>query len=101
MAFPRSLKELCTPSKIYFIISIVAVILMLIQNMSNDDVFEIGCYSCNVPSTLFIFVMKMIYILFWTWILNLMCKDGHSDIAWFLLLVPFFIALIIAAMMMM
>ena len=101
MAFPRSLKELCTPSKVYFVISAIALIVMLIQNMSNDNIFEVGSYSCSVPSTLLIFVLKLIYILFWTWVLNLMCKDGHGEIAWFLLLVPFILAFIIAAMMMM
>ncbi len=101
MAFPRSLKELCTPSKVYFIISAIALVIMLIQNMSNDSIFEIGSYSCSVPSTLLVFVLKVIYILFWTWVLNLICKDGHGEIAWFLLLVPFVLAFIIAAMMMM
>jgi hypothetical protein len=36
-----------------------------------------------------VFVVKVIGILFWTWILNLMCKDGHKEIAWFLVLLPF------------
>lgn len=101
MAFPRTLKELCTPSKVYFVISVIALVVLLIQNMSNDNVFAVGTYSCSVPSTLLIFVLKVIYILFWTWVLNLMCKDGHSEIAWFLLLVPFILVFIIAAMMMM
>jgi hypothetical protein len=38
---------------------------------------------------LLLFVVKLIYILFWTWILNLICKDGHSGISWLLVLVPF------------
>lgn len=50
--------------------------------------YSIGCYSCQVPSTIMVFVVKMLYILFWTWILNLMCKDGHSGISWFLVLLP-------------
>jgi len=36
-----------------------------------------------------IFIIKVVYILFWTWILNLMCKDGYTNIAWFLVLLPF------------
>jgi len=33
--------------------------------------------------------MKVLYILFWTWVLNLMCKGGYKNVAWFLVLLPF------------
>ena len=35
--------------------------------------------------------VKLLYILFWTWILNLMCKAGATEIAWFLVLLPLII----------
>jgi len=38
-----------------------------------------------------IFVIKAIYILFWTWILNLVCAAGAPGIAWFLVLLPFIV----------
>jgi uncharacterized membrane protein len=40
----------------------------------------------------------MVIILFWTWVLNLMCKDGHSEVAWFLVLLPFVIFFMILLM---
>jgi hypothetical protein len=42
-----------------------------------------------------VFIVKLIYIFFWTWILNLMCKDGHSEISWFLVLLPFILYFLI------
>jgi len=36
-----------------------------------------------------VFVVKIVYVLFWSWLLNLMCKDGHSNVAWFLVILPF------------
>ena len=48
-----------------------------------------------------VFIVKIIYILFWTWVLNLMCKDGHSGIAWFLVLLPFILLFVIMGMVMM
>ena len=89
MAFPSKLSQLCTPSYVYFIISVLAITISVIQNIGNNKKYTLGLFSCRVPSCIAIFVIKVIYILFWTWILNLMCKDGHSNIAWFLVLLPF------------
>ena len=97
MAFPNKLSQLCTPSYIYFIISVLAISISVIQNIGNNKKYTLGMFSCNVPSCIAIFIIKIIYIFFWTWILNLMCKDGHSNIAWFLVLLPFvFLSLIMA-----
>ena len=89
MAFPTKLSQLCTPSYVYFIVSILAIIIAAIQNMGNNKKYTLGMFSCNVPSCLAIFIIKLIYIFFWTWVLNLICKDGHTGIAWFLVLLPF------------
>ena len=88
MAFPKSLKELCSPALFYLVVSVVSMVLISLQNLGNSGMYSIGCYSCQVPSTIMVFVVKMLYILFWTWILNLICKDGHSGISWFLVLLP-------------
>jgi len=88
MAFPRSLKELCKPALLYFVISMLSMAVLLFQNLGNNGVYNIGCFSCDVPNTTVVFIVKLVYILFWTWILNLMCKDGHSGISWFLVLLP-------------
>jgi len=100
MAFPTKLSQLCTPSYVYFIISALAVVIAGIQNLGNTRKYTLGMYSCQVPSCLLVFVFKVIYILFWTWILNLMCKDGHTSIAWFLVLLPFVMAFVIMGMVM-
>jgi hypothetical protein len=95
MAFPNKLSQLCTPSYIYFILSVVALVISGIQNMGNRRKYNLGMFSCNVPSCIFIFAIKIFYILFWTWILNLMCKDGHTEVAWFLVLLPFLLFFVI------
>ncbi len=98
MAFPTKLKQLCTPSYVYFIISFISLILSAIQNMGNNRRYSLGTFSCPVSSCLFIFAIKMLVILFWTWVLNLMCKDGHSEVAWFLVLFPFIVFFMIIIM---
>ena len=100
MAFPTKLSQLCSPSYVYFIISALAIVISAIQNMGNNNKYTLGMFSCRVPSCIGVFLGKIIYILFWTWILNLMCKDGHSEIAWFLVLLPFVMLFVIMGMVM-
>jgi len=95
MAFPTKLSQLCTPAYIYFIISIVGMVIAAIQNMGDNRHYRLGMFSCAVPSCLMVFAVKVIYILFWTWVLNLICKDGHKGIAWFLVLLPFILLFVI------
>ena len=100
MAFPKSLKELCSPALFYFIISIISLLLVLIQNLGNRNSYHIGNFSCRVPDTMLVFIVKLIYILFWTWILNLICKDGHVGISWLLVLLPWILLFVIIGMIM-
>ena len=69
--------------------SVFCIIIAIVQNVGSRGVYSLGSMSVPVPSTIMVFVVKIIGILFWTWILNLMCKDGHKEIAWFLVLLPF------------
>ena len=48
------LKNLCTPSYVYLVLSIIALIFMAIQNYGNINVYCLGSYSCVVSSTLLI-----------------------------------------------
>jgi uncharacterized membrane protein len=96
MELPKSLKKLCSPALVYFIISMIGFVLLLLQNIGNSTKYHIGSFSTNVSSTILIFVLKFIYIIFWTWILNLLCKGGFSIISWLFILFPillFFVVL--------
>jgi hypothetical protein len=101
MAFPKNINQLCSPSYVYFIISMLGLAIAAIQNFKNRRMYSLGNFSCRVPSTIAIFLIKLVYILFWTWILNLMCKDGQKNIAWFLVLLPFILMFVIIGSVMM
>jgi hypothetical protein len=100
MAFPKKLKELCTPAFLYFILSMLGVLVSVVQNLGNSRRYNLGMLSSRVPSTFLVFLVEIIYILFWTWVLNLMCKDGHKEIAWFLVLIPFILLFLLQGSMM-
>jgi len=93
------LRNLCTPSYIYLVISSIALVVMLYQNVGNIDKYCVGNFSCTVSSTAMIFIIKAIYILFWTWVLNLICRAGAPGIAWFVLLLPFILMFILISML--
>ena len=93
--FPKTLKELCKPALVYFIISIVSLIIVMFQNLGDNHKYNVGMYSCSVPNTALLFIVKLIYITFWTYVLNLICKDGHTSLSWLLVLFPFIFLFII------
>ena len=48
MNIQKSLKGLCRPSHIYFVISMIALVLMVIQNLGNTHTYVCGMYQCSV-----------------------------------------------------
>ena len=98
--FPKTLKELCTPAMVYFVISVVALAMVLLQNLGNQNSYTVGSFSCRVPNTALVFIVKIVYILFWTWILNLICKDGHTSISWLLVLLPWILLFVMMGLLM-
>jgi len=101
MAFPDKLSQLCTPSLVYFVFSVIGIVTAIFQNMGNSNKYCLGSFACQVPSTIAVFVVKIVCVFFWTWVLNLMCRDGHVGIAWFLVLLPFMLLMLIIALIMM
>jgi type IV secretory pathway TrbL component len=95
MGLVKDFKHLCSPALFYFTISIIGIFISSLENLNNVNKYSLGGFSCNVPSTFFIFVVQFIYIIFWTWILNLICKNKYTSFAWFLVLFPFILLLIL------
>jgi hypothetical protein len=95
-----NIRKMCTPATIYFVISLLALILLGISNLESTDRLCIGDYSCYVGNNTMVFVLNAIYILFWTFILDLMCKNGYSSLSWFILLLPFILTFILLTMVM-
>lgn len=98
--FPKTLNELCTPAMLYFVISMIALIMVLFQNLGNSNSYNVGSFSCRVPNTAGVFIGKLLYVLFWTYILNLICKDGHTSLSWLLVLLPWILLFVMIGILM-
>lgn len=94
-----SLKRLCTPALVYIIISSIAIIIMFFQNYGNRNIYCLGSYNCDVSSVTTIFIIKILYVLLWTWILSLMCGAGYKNVAWLIILFPFILFFILIALL--
>ena len=93
------LRNLCTPAVIYLAISMMLLVFMYIQNRNNVDVYCLGAYECDVTNVTAIFLVKFVYILFWTWILNLICSSGFTSISWLLVLMPVILFFLFVALL--
>jgi len=100
MAIIPGIKNLCTPALVYFIVSIISIIIMAIQNYGNSDLYCLGMYSCNVTSIGIIFILKLVYVLFWTWVLNIICRGGYEGVSWFLVLFPYILLFVLLGLLM-
>jgi hypothetical protein len=83
------LNKLCGPAHFYLVISILFLAMSSLQNMGSSNVYCLGSLTCNVTSVTLIFAIQLVYVLFWTWVLNLMCNTGVEKLAWVLVLFPF------------
>ena len=93
--YVRDFRNLCTPAFVYLLISVIAFVVIAVQNFGNTTKYCVGQYECYLPNTFVMFVFKAFYILFWTFILNCLCKDGYKEISWFLVLLPIILLFII------
>lgn len=93
------LKDICPPAQFYFIISVVSLVIMGYQNLGNSTLYCIGDYYCDVPNTGMVFVIKLLYVIFWTWLLNVICRGGASWFAWLIVLLPILLLFIMVSMM--
>lgn len=93
-------KNLCPPALLYLVISLIAMVVIAFQNYGNESIYCLGAFSCNVSSVYLIFIIKIIYVIFWTWVLNLICRAGAPIISWLLVLFPIILFFVLIGLMM-
>ena len=95
MKYFKDFKKLCTPASVYLFINVIIFISIAIQNFGNTTQYCVGQYKCHVPNTFSMFLFKALYMLFWTFILNAICKAGYKEVSWFMVLLPIILLFII------
>lgn len=98
----KSIKQMCAPAYVYLVISAIALIALIFQNAENTNSYCVGIYECEVPDVATLFIAKGIYVIFWTFVLNSICKGNPkhgTNIAWFLVIIPWLLMAIAIALM--
>ena len=95
----KYIKKLCKPAYVYLVISAIAIVLMMVHNNGNVDTYCLGNYECPVSSTALVFFMKFLYVAFWTFVLDSICKSGYKQFSWFLVIFPFILFFVLLGLM--
>ena len=90
-AYGPGSSTLCAPALTYLVISMAALLMAWFQNRQNSKVYCVGQVSCPVQNTTYVFVLKIMWFLFWTWVLNALCAKGYKTVAWILVAIPFLV----------
>lgn len=73
----KEFSKLCTPAKVYFIISIVSCVVALFNGL-------------NYMTVLFNVIIAFV----WTAVLGWICQNGYSNVSWFLVALPYIIMIL-------
>jgi hypothetical protein len=91
-----TVKGLCVPAQLYLAISTLSIFLLFIQNFKNitnlgkQNFYQCGMYKHEIKmNCLVFFLVKIVYVVLWTWILQYLCSSGHTNVSWFLVLLPY------------
>jgi hypothetical protein len=74
-----SLARICLPAKIYLGMAVLAILFGLFSGVKFS-----------------ILLWKLIFAVFYTWILNWLCSKGFKSVSWFLVLLPYIIIFAVA-----
>ena len=77
------IKSLCIPAKVYLAMSVISILALIFDPSFASPMGESQQLS----------IFKVGFILIWTYILDVICKSGYTNISWFFVLLPFLIML--------
>jgi len=85
MNLTKTLKSLCAPSKVYLAISVIGILALLF----DTSMVEQQHFAQQIS------LFNIVFILFWTYILDMICKSGYTGISWFFVLLPYIMFLFV------
>ena len=88
MKLIKYFRKMCTPAIIYLLLSVFAFLVLVFTNMGNQTTLCVGDYECPVDNLFFIYFIKVLYIVFFTIILDSLCQNGWGAFSWFLVFLP-------------
>jgi hypothetical protein len=66
--------QLCLPAMVYLVLAVISLSIMLFARIGMSAL-----------------LMKILFVGFYTWFLNLLCKKGYETISWILVVLPYLV----------
>jgi len=79
---------LCTPAKVYLFITLLSTVFYVVMMMEADHKKDIDSDIVVHNYTMMGLFFKLLFATLWLVFLNYLCKNGHTRMAWFFLLLP-------------
>lgn len=97
----NKIQRLCVPAQLYLAISFLSIFILLFRNLGDTSVYRCGMYQVKTPINCLVFyILKIVYVLLWTYVLQYLCSKGYSNVSWFLVLMPFILMFMLIALLM-
>jgi len=92
-----NIDKLCNPAHFYFVISIISFFIIVVQNLieKNNRKFCLGSFGCDTNNKWKVIFFQLLYVIFWTYVLDKICKRGWTTISWLLVLMPYILTFIL------
>jgi hypothetical protein len=88
----KQFHALCTPAQVYFVLCVLSILAILMQKYQDFTTDTVERSHTKVPHhNMLYFVFKILYVIVWTFLLQLLCKHGYNNVSWFLVLLPFMV----------
>lgn len=84
-----SVGGLCPPAQAYLGLSLVGMFFFFFTAYDASQQFCDKSIGCNIGNTSFMMVVKLLFVLLYTWMLNLLCNRVSPWASWVLVLLPF------------
>ena len=77
--------SLCLPSKIYTMLALIGFLISIVSFFNSSS-----------PKLLLLagILLRFIFYLFWTWVLDSLCKKGYTTASWILLALPYILVIL-------
>jgi hypothetical protein len=88
--YTKIFKSLCSPAQLYFVLSALSFVMILLQNCSDSSSYQIGTMKVKPEChNAVFFIFKALYILGFTYLLNWFCGKKLKTLSWIIVLLPF------------
>lgn len=96
----NTITKLCPPAMLYLILSVISISVLFHQNYKEPSNYCVGKYTAkSLCNNKVYFLFKIIYVIFWLYVLQKLCKNGYTTLSWILVLLPIIVMFILVGIL--